>query len=87
MQLAPIQGTAIYNSFDDILWHPSLNAAVFLDERNHRFNSDPLWGEILGRVQLGIPTDDDIKVMNDRLLGKVDLPSAQSHVPCLMELA
>ncbi|MFN9654790.1 MAG: AAA family ATPase, partial [Dolichospermum sp.] len=75
MQLAPVQGTAIYNSFEDILWHQSLNAAVFLDERNHRFNSDPLWGEILGRVQLGIPTDDDIKVMNDRLLGKVDLPS------------
>jgi len=47
MQLKPVQGTPIYNSFDDILWHQSLNAAVFLDDRNHRFINDPRWGEIL----------------------------------------
>jgi len=74
MQLAPVQGTPIYSSFDDILWHQSLNAAVFLDVTNHRFKNDPNWGEILQRVQIGQPTDDDIQVMNERLLSKVKLP-------------
>jgi hypothetical protein len=76
MQLKPVQGKLIYSSFDDILWHQSLNAAVLLDDCNHRFINDPLWGEILDRVQLGMITDEDILKMNERLLRKVQLPDS-----------
>ena len=74
MQLKPVQGTPIYSSFDDILWHGSLNAAVFFDDRNHRFINDPVWGEILQRAQVGLITDEDIVKINERLLSKVSLP-------------
>jgi hypothetical protein len=75
MQLAPVQGSPIFSSDDDLLWHQSLNSAVFLDERNHRFINDTEWGEILRRVQVGLPTDEDIDKMNERLLNKVTLPN------------
>jgi hypothetical protein len=75
MQLAPVQGIPIYKDFDDILWHGSLNAAVFFDEKNHRFINDMLWGEILGRAQVGLPTDEDIDIMNQRLIQNIQLPT------------
>jgi hypothetical protein len=65
--------TALY--FDDILWHQSLNVAVFLDCCNHRFINDPEWGEILERVQVGTVSEGDISKMNSRVLEKVQLPS------------
>ena len=75
MQLAPVQGIPIYQNFEDYFWHQCLNSAVFLDERNHRFCNDPVWGEILGRVQLGIPTEEDLNLVNERVLDKVTLPT------------
>jgi hypothetical protein len=75
MQLPPVQGTPIYKDFEDFFWHQSLNSAIFLDECNHRFINDPRWGDMLQRIQVGSPTDEDIKVMNQRLLGKVTLPN------------
>ncbi|MFO0446272.1 MAG: AAA family ATPase, partial [bacterium] len=75
MQLAPVQGTPIYQNFDDYFWHQCLNSAVFLDERNHRFINDPLWGEILQRCQLGVPTEQDINTVNERVLGTAILPN------------
>lgn len=80
MQLAPVQGIPIYKDFDDILWHQALNAAIFLDEKNHRFHLDTKWGEILGRVQIGTPTDDDIARMNERLIKHKELPT---NVDCV----
>ena len=74
MQLAPVNGSPIFSSFDDIHWHGSLNGAVFLDQGNHRFRNDPEWGEILQRVQVGDVTEDDITKINQRLLDKVQLP-------------
>jgi len=79
MQLAPVQGTPIYQNFDDYFWHQCLNSAIFLDERNHRFINDPLWGEILQRCQLGVPTDQDINTINARLLGTVVLPNNEQN--------
>jgi hypothetical protein len=75
MQLPPVRGTPIFNDFDDLLWHQSLNAAVFLDELNHRFSRDPEWGKILERVQLGIPTEEDIVKMNQRLMTVCESPN------------
>jgi hypothetical protein len=68
MQLPPVRGTPIFNEFDDLLWHQSLNAVVFLDEKNHRFQNDPEWGKILERVQWGIPTSEDISKINLRVM-------------------
>jgi hypothetical protein len=75
MQLAPVNGSPIFSSFDDIHWHGSLNGAVFLDQGIHRFQDDPEWGEILQRVQVGEVTDEDISRINQRLLGEVQLPN------------
>jgi len=90
MQLAPVQGIPIYKDFDDILWHGSLNAAkdfddiwwhgslnaaVFLNEKNHRFINGMLWGEILGRAQVGSLTDEDIDIMNQRIIKNIPLPT------------
>jgi hypothetical protein len=74
MQLAPVGGVPIFNRFNDIHWHGSLNAALFLDQGNHRFSKDPEWGEILKRIQLGVPTVDDLAKINERLLPLVQLP-------------
>ncbi len=69
MQLAPVNGSPSFSSFDDIHWHGSLNGAVFLDQGNHRFRDDPEWGEILQQVQ----ADDDISRINKHLLREVQL--------------
>jgi hypothetical protein len=76
MQLAPVQGTPIYQAFEDFFWHQCLNSAVFLDEKNHRFRGDPVWGDILRRIQIGIPTEEDLSRLNERLLDTVSLPSS-----------
>jgi len=76
MQLAPVGGSPIFSRFNDIHWHGSLNAAIFLDQGNHRFNKDPDWGEILKRIQLGVPTSEDLEKMNERLLSLVQLPQS-----------
>jgi hypothetical protein len=75
MQLSPVQGTPIHKDFDDIWWHGSLNAAVFLNEKNHRFINGMLWGEILGRAQVGSLTDEDIDIMNQRIIKNIPLPT------------
>jgi len=74
MQLAPVQGIPIYRDFEDFYWHQCLNSAIFLDDRNHRFINDSCWGQILERVQVGLPTDEDLLKINERLLTKVPLP-------------
>ena len=76
MQLAPVGGSPIYSRFNDIHWHGSLNAAIFLDQGNHRFHKDPAWGEMLKRIQLGVPTTEDLEKMNERLLSLVQLPQS-----------
>jgi hypothetical protein len=75
MQLPPVGGTPIFSRFNDIHWHGSLNAAIFLDQGNHRFRKDPEWGEILKRIQLGKPTPNDLAMINRRLISLVELPS------------
>jgi hypothetical protein len=74
MQLAPVQGVPIFQNPDDFFWHQCLNSAVFLDVCNHRFQNDTVWGDILCRIQNGVPTDDDLIHINERLLGSIYLP-------------
>ena len=76
MQLPPVSGSPIYNDFEDIHWHGTLNACIFLDQGNHRFKEDDEWGEILKRVQIGSVTEEDIMKLNSRVVPKVQLPSS-----------
>jgi len=74
MQLSPVGSYPIYSKFNDIYWHGALNAAIFLDQGNHRFFNDPDWGEILKRIQIGVPTLEDLQKINERLVSIVPLP-------------
>jgi hypothetical protein len=74
LQLSPVGSFPIYSKFNDIYWHGALNAAIFLDQGNHRFIKDPDWGEILKRIQIGAPTLEDLQKINQRLVSLVPLP-------------
>ena len=42
---------------------------MFLKGYNHRFESDPEWGELLDRLRLGLLTEDDYDFLDSRVLG------------------
>jgi hypothetical protein len=67
-QLNPVMAVPIYNRRKKILWH-LINKVVFLKGYNHRFESDPEWGELLDRLRLGLLTEDDYDFLDSRVLG------------------
>jgi hypothetical protein len=73
-QLPPVSGASIYNEFNDIFWHGSLNACLFLDNNQYRFKDDLNWCQLLSRMQKGSVTDDDINILNSRLVQNVSVP-------------
>jgi hypothetical protein len=70
-QLKPICGEeeVLYsNSSGASLWENSLNCCIFLDN-SHRFQDDPLYGEILARMRMGEDTEEDRHEINKRVIG------------------
>lgn len=80
LQLPPSLGHPIYHDSGDIHWHGSLNACVMLNQGIHRFKKDPEWGEILSRIYYGNMTEDDVRKINTRIIGQVQLPD---NVDCM----
>ena len=66
-QLTPVGGTPVYITDKNIYWD-DINRCVILDG-NHRFKDDPLWGEMLDRLRLGESTEEDMKLINSRVIG------------------
>jgi hypothetical protein len=62
-----VGGTPVYITDKNIYWD-DINRCVILDG-NHRFEHDPLWGEMLDRLRLGESTEEDIKLINSRVIG------------------
>ena len=75
-QFPPMSGTPVYKANWSEHWHGSVNACIFL-QNDHRFEDDPTYGQILGRIRKGEQTMDDIHKINTRWLGNddVSLPS------------
>ena len=68
-QLNPVrQKIPLYAQECNALWR-GINRVVFLN-RDHRYKHDPEWGKLLGRLRLGLMTDDDFEVINSRLVSK-----------------
>ena len=80
-QLDPVgckESEVLYNGATNGLWEGSINVALFL-EHSHRFDGDPIFGEILKRLWRGELTRDDIRTINTRLVGPENpLPSEMS---------
>jgi len=80
-QLDPVgckDSDVLYNGATNGLWEGSINVALFL-EHSHRFDEDPVFGEILKRLWRGELTRDDIRTINTRLVGPENpLPSEMS---------
>ena len=66
-QLPPVKHgkKALYTS-PSAQWS-SINSVIFL-ESNHRFQNDPLWGLILERIRTSTCTEEDMNIINSRLL-------------------
>ena len=79
-QLKPIGATD-----ENLLWHPEsggffekfINCAIVLDGM-HRFKDDTQYGELLKRLCNGTLTEEDINLLNTRVLGRngLKLPKA-----------
>jgi hypothetical protein len=68
-QLPPVKqmNNSLYSALS-AQWS-SINSVVFL-ENNHRFRDDPTWGEILERIRTCSCTNDDVSIINERLLSQ-----------------
>ena len=74
-QLNPVkQKRPLYAQEVNALWR-EINAAVFLNG-DLRYREDPEWGELLGKLRLGLSTKEDFKKINSRVVGSnLKLPS------------
>ena len=61
------------------IWENAINVAIFL-RNSHRFKDDPEYGRMLLRIWHGELSEDDIKMINTRLVGLngVELPDVNS---------
>ena len=73
-QLEPVLGSPVYkkakSSMDQAghhLWENSVTSCILLEE-NMRFLRDPDWGKLLERARVGAYTDEDIGLINSRLV-------------------
>ena len=57
------------------LFEGSIQTAIFLEE-SHTFDKDPTYGELLKWLWMGETTEDDVNMLNKRIVGKngVTLP-------------
>lgn len=76
-QLNPVrQKIPLYAQECNALWR-GINRVVFLN-RDHRYKHDPEWGQLLGRLRLGLMTDDDFEVIYSRLVSRsLPLPTIE----------
>jgi len=55
-----------------------INRVVILNFKNHRFATDPGWGESLQRIHLGRTKREDVERINTRVVGSnLSLPSLE----------
>jgi hypothetical protein len=74
-QLNPIGRNVVYGRNVNALWN-LINRVVVLDFKNHRFATDPEWGDTLQRIPLGKTTKEDVEKINTRVHGpNLSLPS------------
>jgi len=68
-QLNPVrQKRPLFAQERNALWR-EINEVIFLNG-DWRFQHDPEWGKILGRLRLGLSTDEDFETINSRVIGK-----------------
>jgi hypothetical protein len=76
-QLNPIGWNVIYDQNENALWN-LINRLVILNFKNHRFATDPAWGECLKRIHHGKIKQEDIDKINTRVVGpKLSLQSLE----------
>ena len=76
-QLNPIGRSVIYDKNVNALWN-LINRVVILNFKNHRFATDPGWGESLQRIHLGRTRKEDVEKINTRVVGpNLSLPSLE----------
>ena len=67
-QLNPVkQKRPLFAQERNALWR-EINEVIFLNG-DWRFRHDPEWGRILGRLRLGLSTDEDFEKINSRVIG------------------
>jgi hypothetical protein len=66
-QLEPVKGEPLYESLECFQWHDWINCYLPLNG-NHRFATDPVYGEIMRRFRNGIVTLQDIQTLNTRVV-------------------
>jgi hypothetical protein len=75
--LNPISQNVICDQNENALWN-LINRVVILKFQNHRFATDPAWGECLKRIHLGKTKKEDIDKINTRVVGpNLSLPSLE----------
>jgi hypothetical protein len=68
-QLNPVrQKRPLFAQERNALWR-EINEVIFLNG-DWRFRHDPEWGRILGRLRLGLSTEEDFDKINSRVIGK-----------------
>jgi hypothetical protein len=66
-QLHPVSGSPLFYETNFTLWHDWVNCYIKLTGQ-HQFKKDPNYGAIMKRIHDGCATDDDIDLLNSRVL-------------------
>ena len=85
-QLKPVQGKPLYKG--NTMQFSAINKAVFLNI-SHRFDQDPVFGEIMRKFRIGKVTNEDIKTINSRYIKNNDVtlpPFHKLRCACYMNL-
>ena len=72
-QLGPIVGHPLHNEHI-VEFNDNINCFIDL-QGTHRFAQDPEWGEILGRFRIGQVTNNDLALINERVVTQNDVPA------------
>lgn len=79
-QLRPPQSRPLFLEKPLPIWDDLVH--TFFELRtNHRFSNDPGWGQLLERYRDTGPTNEDIDLINSRVVGSANGPSV-SDIPC-----
>jgi hypothetical protein len=83
-QLPPVRAQPLFLFKDFQQWYEWVNCFLELNS-NHRFSSDPRWGEILQRCRSEGPNEEDVSLINTRVVGSTGGPK-EADIPtvCLL---
>ena len=78
-QLDPVGQTPMFAEEEVPIWQEWVHTFLEL-KNNHRFKDDPVYGECMARMRNDGPTEEDVRMLNSRVIGSVNGPK-ETDIP------